>query len=108
MRPPRRTKRKQSGSLAEQVLSKRNRQTNIHESASENQSGSSSANVVISDSQLNSLADILLKIFQERGVVPCQMPAKLLMKVQNWLLFQLLNLFGYLFLPQFLSNRRKQ
>ena len=72
MMPPRRTKRKQSGSLAEQVLSKRNRQTNMHESASENQSGSSSANVVISDSQLNSLADILLKKFQERGVVPCQ------------------------------------
>ena len=72
MMPPRRTKRKQSGSLAEQVLSKRNRQTNIHESASENQSGSSSANVVISDSQLNSLADILLKKFQERGVAPCQ------------------------------------
>ena len=72
MMPPRRTKRKQSGSLAEQVLSKRNKQTNIHESASENQSGSSSANVVISDSQLNSLADILLKKFQERGVAPCQ------------------------------------
>ena len=36
------------------------------------------------------------------------MPAKLLMKMQNWLLFQLLNLCECLFLPQFLSHRRKQ
>ena len=72
MMPPRRTKRKQSGSLAENILSKRTRQTNKHESASENQSESSHANVVISDSQLNSLANILLKKFQKRGVVPCQ------------------------------------
>ena len=63
MMPPRQTKRKQSCCLAEHVVSKRIRQTNIHESASENQSESSHVNVVISDSQLNSLVDILLKKF---------------------------------------------